>query len=239
MLGALGDPKPSSGTRSQKKLRLLKQLRGQGVIALFIDELQHFFDRDSQRILFDASDALKEVIGHHPAIVVCAGLGDSKLVVDSNEQLRRRYFCTRTIRRFDWSVARSRREFRLVLRAFSKLLKGYEMPDMESDEVALRFYLATGGIMDFIHKLFHYVVALCEQKGSRKITFTLLSKAWRTVFYHAQSADTIGDPFSSDMSVDLEAKLDEAKRINGRVDPSAGRRNNRSRKRRLLSDIGL
>lgn len=234
MLAALGDPTPTTGTRSGKKLRLLKMLREQEVNLLVLDDLQHVFDRQSERILFDASDAIKEVLILYPMSVLCAGLADAERVVKSNEQLSRRHMSTLHIRRFDWKNKKSRGEFIAVLKIFRDSMKEFDMPDFEHKSMALRVFLATGGIMDFIFKLFLFTAEIADRRKLKSINLEVLHEAWGLAFLHSEGADK---PLQKtfDPEKDEDEKVIRAMSIN--VPPPIKSRKSRAGDR--LRKIGL
>ncbi len=62
LLSALGDPRAGLGTTGQKTRRLAGFFRDCGTRLLILDETQHFVDRDSQRVLLNASNWLKTLV---------------------------------------------------------------------------------------------------------------------------------------------------------------------------------
>jgi hypothetical protein len=236
MLSALGDPCPTKGTRSAKKDRLIKMLRAQQVRLLCLDDLQHFVDRESDRILFDASEALKEVLLLYPVSVVCAGLKDATRVVMSNEQLKRRNMRPVTIRRFDWEKKGSRLAFIAVLKGFAaRMNAAVDAPDFKNERVALRFYLATGGIMDFVAKVLGAAMSIVQRKRSTVLTLQILAEAWGQTLFHADSASE--NPFLCDLDcADDGARIARAKLINCEV-PNSSKRRFGAKKR--LQAVGL
>lgn len=213
LLEALGDPRPSHGTRPQKMRRVIKALKDQKVDLLILDDLQHMYDRESQRILFDASEALKELLLKNPMSVLCAGLEDANRVVQSNEQLQRRNMCSLHLQRFDWSKSTSRRAFIAVISAFAKKLECYELPEIDDESVALRFYLATGGVMDFVFKLFLSAANIAAERNLNAIGFEVFDSAWKRMFFHAGKGES---PFRAKLETeDVVAQwVARAKRIN-------------------------
>lgn len=235
VLAALGDPKPEQGTRSKKKFRLFKMLSEQEVRVLQLDDFQHFYDRDSQRVLFEASEALKEILTAFPLALVCAGLPDAERVMKANEQLKRRHMAPVRISRFNWSLPDSRKEMKGVLLAFSACLPDLEWPDMKSEEVGIRFFLATGGIMDFIAKLFGYVEHRAADGRLKEVTMEVLAHGWKSVLAHAQ--DEAECPFALKEVSDRENRIHRALKINQVVPPAPKRRAKHADQR--LCDIGL
>lgn len=213
LLEGLGDPRPSHGTRSQKMRRVVKILKDQKVELLILDDLQHMYDRESQRILFDASEAIKEILLKNPMCVLCAGLEDADRVVRSNEQLQRRNMRSLHLCRFDWSKGASRKEFIALIAAFSGKLGCYDIPDLAHESVALRLYLATGGIMDFVFKLFLAVAKIALDRNLSAVGLDVFEKAWKRSLFHAGDGD---NPFQAKLDTDDEIVhwVARAKKIN-------------------------
>lgn len=213
MLEALGDPIPSRGTRTAKKRRVIRMLREQGVILMVLDDLQHIVDRQSNRILFDASEAIKEILIEFPMSVLCAGLADAERVVLSNEQLSRRHMATQRLKRFNWNSAKSRHAFVGVLLAFQQSLEIYELPELKDESVALRFYLATGGIMDFVFKIFLFSAQIAAEKNLDGVRLGTFQEAWERAFLHSDGGENSFQP-NFDLEHDKDAKIERAMKIN-------------------------
>lgn len=213
LLTALGDPRPSAGTRPQKFRRLREKLLEQKVRLLVLDDLQHVFDRESDRILFDASEAIKQILIEHPISVLCAGLDDARKVVESNEQLKRRHMATVSLKRFDWSNKKSKASFIAVLSAFVRALPELEFPDLENEKVAIRFYLGSGGIFDFIFKLFLLGAWFAMKSKKKTVGMKEFSRAWRVGLLHSENVE---DPFTATLGgdEDIAARVERAKKIN-------------------------
>lgn len=235
MLSALGDPKPEHGTRNAKFLRLVKLLSDQQVRVMVIDEMQHMYDRHSQRILFDASEAIKQLLSACPISVICVGLPDSHKVVDSNEQLSRRHMATVSIERFDWNKPRSRADFVATLAAFRKAMGCYDMPDIADQSVAIRFYLATGGIMDFVRKLFLFAADMADNRALNVVGLDVFDESWSMAFLHGSgTAGPFRRTFKSE--IEMTALAADAMRINA-APPSASLRKGGAAER--LRAVGL
>jgi len=196
-----------------KKRRLVKMLRDQGVKLIVLDDLQHVVDRTSDRVIFDASEAIKEILIDCPVSVLCAGLADAERVVGSNEQLTRRHMSTVYLPRFDWQCKKSKHSFIGVLKAFESSLKGYDLPELLNESVALRFYLATGGIMDFVFKLFLFAAQIALEKKLSAIGPGVFAEAWKMAFLHSAKFE---NPFLGNVDVEQSVKdrIERAKRIN-------------------------
>jgi len=235
MLLALGDPRPASGTRSAKTRRVINAIVAQGVLMLILDDLQRFVDRNSDLVLYSASECLKEILSNTGISIVCAGLPEARLVVDANEQLKRHFTSPVNIPRFNWSDEESRTAFVALLRAFQKRLSMFEIPKLTGSEMALRVYLGTGGLIDFIAKILKQIVWDAMDRGSRKVTLKDMETAWSRALWDAEKLGE--NPFSENFEVrkDTEQKIEAAKKINQRVERPIGKRHRKS----ALKLIGL
>ena len=235
MLAELGDPRPCQGTRTAKMLRVLKMLNDQQVRVMVMDELQHMYDRHSQRILFDASEAIKQILTSRPMSVICVGLPDARRVVESNEQLSRRHMRTVEIERFNWNKKASRDAFLGVLAAFQKAMGCYDMPDLKKEVVGFRFYFGSGGVMDFLRKLFLFTADLAQNRGLSTIRLDVFNEAWAMAFLHSANQESPFTP-SWDPAENTKERIAVAMKIN--VPPPAASLH-RSRAAKRLRDVGL
>ena len=144
--------------------------------------------------------------------ILCAGLADAERVVSSNEQLSRRHMATVSLRRFNWHSKTSRKTFLGVLKAFQDGMKVYELPDLQHESVALRIYLATGGIMDFVFKLFLFTAESALKNNLNVIRLDVFHEAWSRAFLHSDGVDR---PLHGSFDPkDIDAKIERAMKIN-------------------------
>ena len=103
LLAALGDPRATSGTVGSMTYRLMHYFRDCQVELLILDEVQHFRDRDSRRVLENASNWLKTLIKETGVACVLVGLqGEAEEVVGLNPQLARLFGAPRVLLPFTW-----------------------------------------------------------------------------------------------------------------------------------------
>lgn len=237
ILKALGDPRPEKGSRTQKMVRLETLLSEQKVRLLLLDDLQHMVDKNQNLVLYDTAECLKEIIINNPVGIIGSGLVDALLVVKSNEQLKRRHVAPFHMPRFDWLDDESREVFVAVLGAFHARLSMFELPRLDGIEMALRMYLATGGLIDFIAKILKQAVWNALDKGTREIALHDLEAARNDALFEV--GDLKGNPFDKkfDLKKDLEEKLAVAKKINQRVPRPVSKRSVIARGH--LAQIGL
>lgn len=235
LLEALGDPRPEKGTRPAKMRRLVKAIKDQGVLFIFLDELQHFVDRNQDRVLYDAADCLKKILIETNISIVAAGLPYSRMVIDSNEQLTRRFVVPVPMQRYDWLNLESRGQFIGLLAGFEGALAAFDMPAISSEQMALRMYLASGGLVDHVAKILAHALNQAIDKGSKKVSMANLARARDVALWDTSSP--FGNPFAPKYALDkeLEEKIRLAKRINQPVARPAKKGRSRSR----LTSIGM
>jgi Bacterial TniB protein len=238
MLRALGDPRPEKGSRTQKMVRLEKLLAEQGVKLILLDDLQHMVDKNQNVVLYDSAECLKEIMVNNRVGIIGSGLVDSELVVKSNEQLKRRFVAPFRVPRFDWSDADSQDVFLGVLREFRAQLSMFELPRLEGDEMSLRMYLATGGLIDFVAKILRQAIWNALDKGTRRIAMPDLGAARNDALFEVESLSD--NPFDANFNLrknGLAEKLASAKKINQRVARPVSKRSAIARGH--LAQIGL
>ena len=235
ILVALHDPRPSSGTRTSKMRRVIAAIFNQGVRMIILDDLQRFVDRNSELVLYSASECLKEILSCTQVSIVGCGLPESKLVIAANEQLKRHFVAPVEIPRFDWLTAPSRNAFVPLLKAFQTHLQMFEMPNISGLEMSLRMFLGTGGLIDFLAKILKQVVWDALDRKSRKITMSDFELAWSRALWDAENLGE--NPFSDkfNVRVDIKGKIAAARKINQHIARPVAKRQRKS----LLKVIGL
>jgi hypothetical protein len=237
MLRKLGDPRPEKGTRNNKMHRVIRALTDQSVLMIFLDDLQHCLDKNSGLVIYDASECLKELIDNLCISIVGVGLHDARKVVASNEQFARRNRAPVKIRRFDWADAESQDAFVALLAAFQSQLSMFDMPQLDDPDFALRMYLASGGIIDFVAKVLSQVVWDLLDGNGRVARLSDFNKAWTRALF---DADGLGEnPFGAHFRLDcgLEEKVRKAKLINQHIIPPVSK--HRTKAANLLASVGL
>lgn len=176
LLWELGDPVYDRGTISNQTIRLIGLMRDCGVSLVFLDEFQHFIDRDSAKVLKTVSDWLKDLILDTKVPVVLIGLPEAETVFQFNPQLSRRFANRHNLSPFSWSD--SGREFRTFLHAVESQLPLIEESALAGEEMALRFYYAADGIVAYVMKLIRYGTYLALKHGQEKLDLNVLALAF-------------------------------------------------------------
>lgn len=199
LLRALGDPNWARGSETNMTERLLILLKGVGCRMIILDEFQHLADKGQKKLLARTSDWLKELVEGKEWALVGVGLPESIAVVNANRQLANRFDAPLNMPIFNWRNETSRRQFKGVLRAFALQLQPFELPSLDSSEVALHMYLATSGRIGLLVKLLDRAVKTAVRKGTTKIRLEDLDVAFRRAIWFASDFPLQDGPFLSDI----------------------------------------
>ncbi|MBV8855363.1 MAG: TniB family NTP-binding protein [Acidobacteria bacterium] len=201
LLIRLGDPMAERGTTVSQTHRLQLLLGSCEAQILILDEFQHFIDRDSKKILQTASDWLKDVINETNIPVVLIGLPHSSDILTANPQLKRRFSTQERLAPFEWEDSVGKREFRKFLRTLDDQLPLAETSNLADEELAFRFYCASGGLISRIMKIVRHAVGLSLERGSERLTLEVLAESYAERL--SEGGPRIFNPFEQDAS-DLE-----------------------------------
>jgi hypothetical protein len=177
LLWELGDPAYYQGTISSQTIRLIGLMKDCRVQLVFLDEFQHFIDRDSAKVLKTVSDWLKDLILDTHVPMVLIGLPEAETVFQFNPQLSRRFANRHHLSPFSWSHD-SGTEFRTFLHAVELQLPLMDKSHLASEPMAVRFYYACDGVVGYLMKLIRYSTRLALQQGLEKLDFPLLAQAF-------------------------------------------------------------
>lgn len=210
MLKTLGDPKWESGTEINRTGRLEDQLGLCETKMVMLDEFQHFFDKGTQKIFHDAADWLKTLVDHTKVTLVVSGLESCLPILRRNEQLSGRFLAPVFLRRFNWLDEVDRAEFQGILAAFNgSMAEFFAMPELDGEEMAFRFWCASGGLIGHLTKLLRQAVwdAFDAERG--EITLAGFDAAHRSAIWAELGTVVTESPFDRAFSVEpTQEKID-------------------------------
>lgn len=201
LLRKLGDPKWDAGTENNKMARLEKLLKACECRMLMIDEFQHFFDKTTHKVFHHVADWLKLLADNTRVALVVTGLDSCLPVLLRNEQLSGRFLSPAFMHRFNWLDEDHRAEFIGILEAFNESISVHlDLPRLHSDEMAFRFWCATGGLIGYLTKLLRQLVwNACDQQ-LKKISLADLHEANEDAIWSLDEAARAVNPFSAGFS---------------------------------------
>ncbi|ACT46984.1 TniB family NTP-binding protein [Methylotenera mobilis] len=236
MLREIGDPlwfKRGSETEKTEQLYIL--LKQAQTHTLIIDEFQHFYDKVSHKVQHYLSDWLKNFVDRTGLMIIVAGLPDCMAVINQNEQLRGRFLAPIHMPRFVWGTAEQCEEFMDCLESFQLGLSRYDFPELGSEEVAFRFFCATGGLIGYIAKILYIACLNAQMANTQIITMHDLAKAYEEAVWMDEVTPMM-NPFSEDFDASpVEYLLEMAKQVGTACPEVSKPRATRSRKSDLPS----
>jgi hypothetical protein len=163
---------------------------------MMVDEFQHFYDKDRQKVMHDVADWFKVLVDRCRIALITSGLHSSQSVLNLNEQLAGRFMAPVPIPRFDWSIEQQREEFIAILTSFQVGLAGFDLPQLDSDEMAFRFYCATGGLIGYVVKVLRQATWNAVDCGSQQIALKDLASAYKEAVYKDTALLDLPNPFA-------------------------------------------
>lgn len=199
LLLAVGDPLADKGTVGAMENRLLRFMKRCEVEMLVVDDLQHFVDRDSDRVLHDISNWLKNLVKETHTACVIAGLPEAEKVLNANPQLGRLFGDPHILQPFIWDNTRPETvaEFRRFLQTLEGMLPLSETMPLTSVETAWRCYVASEGCMAYLMNLVRRAAQRAVLLERPALDITLLEEA----FDHrlAGRRRKVNNPFVGDL----------------------------------------
>jgi hypothetical protein len=203
LLAALGDPRAAYGTVGSMTYRLTQYFRDCQVELLILDEVQHFRDRDSRKVLENASNWLKTLLKETGVSCVLVGLqGEAEEVVRVNRQLARLFGDAHVLLPFVWEERQpdTVREFRTFLDLLDEMLPLPERAGLAEHETARRLYLASEGIVAYLMELVRRATYLAVVQGRDRLDASLLAAAFEQRLAGARRG--VANPFAGDLVAD-------------------------------------
>lgn len=187
-LYSLGDPFYAKHDRiTLTTQRLYDMLKACNVKLIFIDEVQHLVDRNSQKLLRDSSDWFKVLIDKTRIPIIFLGMPDSSKIFTENEQLANRVRLVEETTPFNYND-----DFRKILYFFDTLAPLKELSGLAEPDLSKRIYLATEGLIKHIHDLLTESASIALKNNATRITMPMLSNAFAKLFYNKLESN----PFS-------------------------------------------
>jgi hypothetical protein len=147
---------------------------------LMLDDLQHFVDRESERVLHDISNWLKNLVKETHVACNIAGLPEAENVLRANPQLGRLFGDPYVLEPFTWETQQPAtiQELCTFLTTLEGLLPLPEASHLADIETAWRCFVASEGnmahLMNLIRRATHYAL----QRERPALDLKLLAEAF-------------------------------------------------------------
>lgn len=179
ILEALGRKNSHRGTAPEKTTWLHELFTRCGVEMLLLDEFQHLFYAQTVSAFRDATDWLKNFLEDMQIGMVACGLPAAEMVVNSNEQLARRFSERIRVAPFSFEEADDFQEFRGILKAVGALLPLPVETPLHETNLARRLHVASYGLLDYVIKILEGAVSAATSAGLETIDLPALAAGFR------------------------------------------------------------
>ncbi|HEX6706088.1 MAG TPA: TniB family NTP-binding protein [Albitalea sp.] len=213
----LGYPLFYVGSEETMQIRCLQLLDRLKVHTLIFDEKQHCVSQEGT-VNFAVADLFKVLLDEAGVAVIGSGLEEAAAVLEANEQLTGR--CSQAVRlpRFLWIDKKSRADFIAAINGFGLGLPSLRLPDFTNDDLAFAWYIASGGLIGIVHKIFRQILLDAERDSRMRVTLEDLDAAYAVAVYRRGGPEK---PFTREFKkAEVAAALDFAARIGERVLPA-------------------
>ncbi len=196
LLASLGDPLADRGSMGVKYHRLQRFIADCGVRMVILDEANHFVDRDSERVLHDVSNTMKNLAKTHNVACVLVGLPYTEEVLKVNEQFGSLFGDPQVLEPFQWHEEKPETvtEFRMFLHQVERQLPLESRSYLATKEMAWRCFVATHGKVGYVMRLIRRAAEAAVRQEEPGLSQALLHEAFnRTLAGRRRRLD---NPFS-------------------------------------------
>ena len=241
MLKELGDQGWKSGEREELQNRLALQARACKTRTIIVDEAQRAVDRDGVLRRYDIAEVLRDINESTGITIILFGMGRTRHLFDHDSQIWRRFEDEIVVPPFEWGEDNESGVVPECRQCFIGLLVTYRdqmaLPfaasvDVEDQDVAMRFFYVSRGVVGLLKKLLLRAVKIALRQQSGEITEAILNEAFDRAFHKDVKAEALVNPWGPLWNRQVPAPLlhrDEIVKPKRRT-RKPGTRSNRSRK---------
>jgi DNA transposition AAA+ family ATPase len=186
ILEALGYKKAHRGTAPEMTARIHELFMRCEVEMVLLDEFQHLFYAPTLNAFRDVTDWLKNFLEATKVGMVACGLPAAEAVVNSNEQLARRFSARIRVAPFAFVQVEDSKEFRGVLKTLGTYLPIPPETPLHESNLARRIHVGSYGLIDYVIKILEGAVSVAASAGLDSLdleTFAagFRNRVWRDV----------------------------------------------------------
>lgn len=179
ILEATGQSKARRGSTAEITAVIVNIFMKCDVQMLLLDEFQHIVNAQTLNAFRDVTDWLKNLMEETQVGLVACGLEAGRMVVQSNEQLARRFSEQVRIDPFKLEDQEDFLEFRGILKAFGEALPIKAEPPLYEANLSRRILYASYGLIANTVKLLEGAVSVAAILGEEEISLEVLEAAFR------------------------------------------------------------
>lgn len=196
ILNVLEDPCADRGNASEMIRRIANIVKRRGINFIVLDEFQHFIDRESKRVIYNAADSFKDLALHVNCGFLLVGMPSLCDVISNNSQLERRVVFRRELSAHSCSTKASTEQFQMLL-----VLLAEHMPFGNSEIIATKEFAsaicsASKGLVGLVVRLLHTVGLCAILRNKTELTVDLFAEAYAQLQTSEERLKGRVNPFS-------------------------------------------
>lgn len=178
LLIRIGDPAAAKGNTHQKTSRFKGYLKDYGVELIILNEFQRVYDKDTNYFIEATSDWLISLIEETRVPAVLLGLPEAEDILNSNEQLSRRFADRCWLAPFATETKDQLEEIKTFLYLVENQCPLLDHSALNSEDMARRICYATDGVAGYIMTLVRKGVRLALMAGIERLDLDILAQAF-------------------------------------------------------------
>lgn len=182
LLEDLGDPRHDKGLIGNRMSRFRKFVKDCEIAMLILDEIQHFIDQKSQRVLVEVTNSLKNLLKKYNLACVLTGTqGEAEQIIKANGQLDRLFPDAVVLSPFVWDKDQPEtiKEFKTLLHTLERTLPLNGESNLINMKRAWRIFVATEGRMGYLMALIRKATSEALKQGVEFLDDDLLAYAFK------------------------------------------------------------
>jgi hypothetical protein len=171
------------GTKAVEQARRATEvLRNAGTIILAIDNAQDIPELRGHKGVRQVGSYIRDLVDKCHLVVVMLGTEDAKVVVQSNNQLRKRIPGALHLGAYDVTTKEGLAKFLRMVHLFDENLPLAECSGLAKGQVGKALAFASNGTIGCLADLLVLAIGICVRDGREKISLADLDKAYKLHF---------------------------------------------------------
>ena len=206
LLHDLRDPAFSKGNDKELRQRVIDMLSDSNIgnELVFLDEFHSLIDTDNQSVIFSTGEALKDIIIGSGSAFVAAGMPWSRIILETNKQLARRFKKVINIPFIDIRDPHQFDIFMSILEQCDSYLPFKSNSLSSNNNIVARLFASCAGRTGDLFDIIKWAAIDSLSKNQASINLENLSNAFEV---EGDSSLTTQNPFNVKNNNDLQVKI--------------------------------
>ena len=180
LLHDLGDLAYNRGTDKNLRQRAIDMLSDENIgnIGVYLDEFHSLIDTDNQSVIFSTGEALKDIIIGSNSTFIAAGMPWSKVIIETNRQLARRFKKVINIPFIDIRVSEDYDIFYNILKSCDEYLPFKRDFLSANKDIIIKIFASCAGRTGDLFDIIKWAAIEAVSNNQKSITLDNLASAF-------------------------------------------------------------